>query len=64
MILVTDTESSKPSDRSQLVVVSRPAGTFVSTMQLPEFGMTLHFAVPAERREIAQAATTTTTASR
>ena len=60
MMLVTDTEASKPSDVSRLVVVSRPGGSFVSTMQLPEFGMTLHFAVPAETREVAQSAATTT----
>ena len=63
MLLVTDTEASKPSDVSRLVVVSRPGGSFVSTMQLPEFGMTLHFAVPAETREVAQAAATTTASS-
>jgi hypothetical protein len=58
MMMVTDTEESKPSDLSRLVVVSRPSGSFVSTMQLPEFGVTLHFAVPAEPREIAQSAAT------
>jgi hypothetical protein len=56
MILVTDTEASQPSDLSRLVAVSRPGGSFVSTMQLPEFGVTLHFAVPAEPRELAQSA--------
>ncbi len=60
MILVTDTEASQPSDQSRLVVVSRPGGSFVSTMQLPEFGVTLHFAVPAEPRELAQSAATAT----
>jgi hypothetical protein len=59
MLMATDTEESKPSDLSRLVVVSRPSGSFVSTMQLPEFGVTLHFAVPAEPREIAQSAPTT-----
>ena len=58
MLLVTDTEASQPSDLSQLVVVSRASGRFVSTLRLPEFGMTLHFAVPAETREVAQAAAT------
>src|ERR1700691_2621070 len=43
IMLVTDTEESKPRDISRLVVVSRPSGSFVSAMQLPEFGMTLHF---------------------
>ena len=54
MLLVTDTENSQPSDDSRLILVSRPGGSFVSTMQLPEFGMTLHFAVPSETREVAQ----------
>jgi hypothetical protein len=65
MLLVTDTENSKPSDDSRLILVSRPSGSFVSTMQLHEFGMTLHFAVPSETREVAQSvATPTASASR
>jgi hypothetical protein len=60
MLLVTDTEASQPADRSQLVVVSRPTGKFVSTMQLPEYGVTLHFSVPAEGRELARSAAATT----
>jgi len=60
LLMVTETEASQPSDLSRLVVVSRPSGSFVSTMQLPEFGMTLHFSVPPEQREIAQSAGTTT----
>jgi hypothetical protein len=64
MLPATDVEASRPSDLSQLLVVSRPSGSFVSTMQLPEFGVTLHFAVPAEPGpaepgEVAQAAATT-----
>jgi hypothetical protein len=54
MLLVTDVGTSQASDLSQLVVISRPSGRFVSTMQLPEFGVTLHFAVPAKTRELAQ----------
>jgi hypothetical protein len=54
MMLVVDTEESQPSDSSQLVLVPRLKGSFVSKMQLPEFGLTLHFAVPAETREVAQ----------
>jgi len=60
MLLVTNTENSQPSGNSQLVVVSRAGGNFVSTMELPEFGLTLHFAVPSESREVAQAAATST----
>ena len=58
MLLVTDAEESKPSDLSQLVVVSRSSGSYVRAMQLPEFGVTLHFAVPSENREVAQAVAT------
>lgn len=60
VMLVTNTEDAKASDLSRLVVVSRPAGSFVSTLQLPQFGMTLHFAVPEETREVAQAVATST----
>jgi hypothetical protein len=60
MMLVADTEVSKPSDVSELVVVPRSTGSFVSIMQLPEFGVTLHFAVPAELREVAQTVATST----
>jgi hypothetical protein len=59
ILLVTDADSSQPSDVSRLVLVSRPSGRFVSTMQLPEFGMTLHFAVPDETREVPQTVATT-----
>ena len=60
MLLVLDTESSQLSGHSRLILVSRPSGSSVSTMQLPEFGMTLHFAVPSETREVAQSVATST----
>lgn len=63
MLLVTDVEGSNPSDVSRLVVVSRSSGSFVSTMELPEFGVTLRFAVPDETRVMAQTVATTTTAA-
>ena len=47
----TDATSAGPS---RLVLQSAPAGSYVSAMQLPEFGMTLHFTAPAER-EVARA---------
>jgi hypothetical protein len=58
VMLVRDTEESKSADLSRLVMVSRPSGSFVKQMQLPEFGVTLHFATPAETREVAQATAT------
>jgi hypothetical protein len=63
MLLVNDTDTSRPSDVSRPVVVSRPSGTFVSTMQLPQFGMTLHFTVPPETREVAKSVATSTVAA-
>ena len=63
MVLVPDTDESKPSDVSRLMLETTPEGTFVSAMQLPEFGMTLRFAVPSHatsaERQIAKAGTTT-----
>jgi hypothetical protein len=58
IILVPDTEEAKSSDRSRLVLESTPDGTYVSAMQLPEFGMSLHFTVPSHptERQIAKAA--------
>ena len=60
VVLVPDTDDSKPSDLSRLVLVARADGSYVSAMQLPEFGMTLHFAVPSHttERQIAKAGTT------
>ncbi|MGA7217257.1 MAG: hypothetical protein WBX38_03025 [Candidatus Sulfotelmatobacter sp.] len=54
MMMVVDTEESHPLDHSQLVVVSRPTGQFVTTMQLPDFGMTLRFSAPPELRAAAR----------
>jgi len=56
MMLVNDVESPKPEEVSaRLTLVSRNGQSFVSTMALPEYDMTLHFTVPREResREIA-----------
>ena len=60
MVLVPDTEDTKPSDQSRLILEATPDGSYVSAMQLPEFGMTLHFTVPSHtpERQIAKAATT------
>ena len=45
---------------SRLVLETTSDGSYVSAMQLPEFGMTLHFNVPAHatEKQIAKAATT------
>ncbi|MBZ5665452.1 MAG: hypothetical protein LAO30_12690 [Acidobacteriia bacterium] len=48
MLLVSDIESPKTPEASKLVLVSRGGQSFVSTMELPEYEMTLRFAVPPE----------------
>lgn len=62
LLLVRSTDDAKPSDQSRLILDITPDGTFVSAMQLPEFGMTLHFPVPshATEKQIAKAATAPT----
>lgn len=62
MVLVSDTEDSKPSDQNRLLLEATPDGRYVSAMQLPEFGMTLRFTVPSHttERQIAKAGTTAT----
>jgi hypothetical protein len=50
MMLVNDVESPRPDEvSSMLTLVSRNGQSFVSTMALPEYDMTLHFTVPRER---------------
>ncbi len=60
MLLVPDTDNSKPSDINRILLVATAGGSYVSAMQLPEFGMTLHFKAPshATERQLAKAATT------
>jgi hypothetical protein len=47
MLLVTNSEQSKPSDSNQLLLETVADGIYVSTMQLAECGMTLRFNVPS-----------------
>jgi len=62
MVLVPETDDARPSNANLLVLEATPDGSYVSAMQLPEFGMTLHFAVPrTTERQIAKAGTTATT---
>lgn len=63
MVLVPDTDDAKPSDSSLLVLTATPEGSYVSAMQLPEFGMTLHFTVPAHAAEKQVARTATIAAA-
>jgi len=58
MLLVPNTETSQPAGLSQIVLITRSSGSYVSTMQLPESGLTLHFSVPSGTREMAQSVST------
>ncbi|MGA8429960.1 MAG: hypothetical protein WB729_09075 [Candidatus Sulfotelmatobacter sp.] len=58
MILVNDVDSVAPapvapSENGKLTLVSQSGKRYVSVMELPAIGKTLHFAVPAETRELA-----------
>lgn len=59
LFLVPDTADSKPKDVSQLVLETTSAGSYVSAMQLPEFGVTLRFNVPSAKtdKQMAKAGT-------
>lgn len=49
MLLVNDASpSTTAASVSRLLLVSRLEGSFVSAMELPAYGTTLHFAVPTE----------------
>lgn len=61
LFIVSDTDESVRSNINQIVLNATPQGSYVSEMELPEYGMTLHFTVPgkAARKELAKAATGT-----
>lgn len=63
MVLVPTTEETKASSVSRLMLQTTSDGSYVSAMQLPEFGMTLHFNVPSHTEKVIAKAATTATAS-
>jgi hypothetical protein len=60
LVLVPSTAHNKGTDVSRLVFTSSPEGSYVSSMQLPDFDMTLYFATPshASEKQLAKAAGT------
>ena len=61
-LLVHDTDEIKASSNlNQLVLESTAEGSYVSAMQLPEFGVALKFAVPSKvaEKQMAKVGTTT-----
>ena len=59
LMLVPSIANSKPTDVNRLVLKSAPEGSYVSEMQLPQFGMTLEFPVPSYAAEKRVAKTVT-----
>jgi hypothetical protein len=59
LMLVPSTKNAKPSPVNRLVLETTPEGSYVSEMRLPEFGMTLEFAVPLHvaEKQVAKAVT-------
>jgi len=57
LLLVPSTTETKPSGMSRLMLENTSAGSYVNSMQLPEFGITLEFNVPSHpaERQIAKA---------
>ena len=67
MFMVHDTDEIKPSSNlNRLVLESTAEGSYVSAMQLPEFGVALNFAAPpkAPLKEMAKVGTTTLASAR
>jgi len=62
MLMVPEMQESNPSGSSEIAVVARSDGRFVREMQLPDFGITLHFAVPAETSEMPRTVASAATA--
>jgi hypothetical protein len=59
MFLVRDQEPSNPADLSRIMVDNTPSGSYVTAMQLPDFGITLNFTAPVSttEKQMASAAT-------
>jgi hypothetical protein len=57
IVLVPNTDSSKGPAGSRLVLASSPNGSYVTAMELPQFSMTLHFAIPSRvlEKQVAKA---------
>ena len=64
MLMVNDTETINGSETARLVIHSKSGSSYVSSMTLPQFEVTLHFAAPKNyEKEIAQAHTPATNIS-
>jgi hypothetical protein len=64
LLMVNDTDMADGSETARLVIHSKSGSSYVSSMTLPQFEVTLHFAAPKNpEKEIAQAHTPATNIS-
>ena len=67
LLVVRDEENSKPTDISRILLETTAEGSYVSSLQLPEYGMRLNFANPTfgknKESQMAKAETTTSAAA-
>jgi hypothetical protein len=54
MLMVNDTEVGTDSDTARIRLASKSGVSYVSTMNLPQSDVALHFAAPRVEKEIAQ----------
>ena len=48
---VREIDDAKPADASRLVLEATPYGAYVKTLYLPQYGLTLRFALPSQKGE-------------
>ena len=51
LFVIHDEEDSRPTDISRIVLETTAQGSYVSSLQLPEYGVTLNFAGPSFKKE-------------
>jgi hypothetical protein len=51
IVLVREMEESRPGDINRLVLDNSSGGSYVEALELPQFGVTLRFAVPSRAAE-------------
>jgi hypothetical protein len=64
MLFAKDSDATNDSETARLVIESKHGESYVSAMHLPQFEVTLHFAVPANsEKEVAELRTASAASS-
>ncbi|MGA6982726.1 MAG: hypothetical protein WCC95_05165 [Candidatus Sulfotelmatobacter sp.] len=56
ILMASDTEAGTTSSTARLVISSEGGSTYASTMELPQFELTLHFAAPLKELAVVRTA--------